>query len=448
MPFTDRSQQRVDVVVVHLCSDFAKQIVLHGALHGKVGTTQRRDQFITAQIDELCTALFTEPVANLVGRLRRCNEIQPVLRWAGIGVLGRDDLDPIARLETGAEWNETTVDPSAGATLAHFGVNLKCEVDRCCAHDQLDHVAFGREYEHLILIKIGLEVRHERRRIRRFLFELDDPVEPCDLLVRGDLFVAPVCGHTVLGSRMHLGGSNLYLDFFAERANNRRVQRLVEVEFRHGDVVLESALHWLPRRVNRSQGCVTIAHGLDDHPQTDQVVDVIKRQILLHHLPVNRIQVLLATGDRTRDVELGQSSFDITDQLRDVHLAFGCTGGHHRLEFCVLFRSTRSKRQILELLFQLLHAESVRKWRVDLERLLGGPFLLPRGQRRNRLHVVQAVRELDDEHPGVLGDGDHHLANRSSLLGLLRIEVHTIKLRHAVDYVCHCFAEFIDDLIE
>ena len=100
------------------------------------------------------------------------------------------------------------------------------------------------------------------------------------------------------------------------------------------------------------------------------------------------------------------------------------------------------------MLFELLHTEAMCQRRVDLERFFRRALLLPRWKRGDRLHVVQPIGELDDQHPGVLRYGDHHLSSRCRLLGFLRIEVHTIELGHAVDDVRYRFPELLHDLIE
>ena len=46
------------------------------------------------------------------------------------------------------------------------------------------------------------------------------------------------------------------------------------------------------------------------------------------------------------------------------------------VEFGVALRIQRSERQILELLLETLHAETVRERRVDLESFVGDPLLL------------------------------------------------------------------------
>jgi hypothetical protein len=90
------------------------------------------------------------------------------------------------------------------------------------------------------------------------------------------------------------------------------------------------------------------------------------------------------------------------------------------------------ERQVFELPLDLLHAESVRERRVDLERRGRDPPLLVPWERGERAHVVQPVRELDQQDPDVAGHRDDHLANVLGLLVLPAPERQRIELGEAV----------------
>ena len=67
------------------------------------------------------------------------------------------------------------------------------------------------------------------------------------------------------------------------------------------------------------------------------------------------------------------------------------------------------EREILELPLDLPDAQAVRERRVDVHRLPGDALLLFRRKRRERAHVVEAVAELDDHDPEVVGHREEHL---------------------------------------
>ena len=86
--------------------------------------------------------------------------------------------------------------------------------------------------------------------------------------------------------------------------------------------------------------------------------------------------------------------------------------------------------------------------RIDVEGLLGGAPLLPLGHDRQGAHVVQAVRELDQEHPPVARHCNEHLADGGGLLGLFRVELETVELGDAVDDPGHDRPETAFDVLE
>ena len=63
-----------------------------------------------------------------------------------------------------------------------------------------------------------------------------------------------------------------------------------------------------------------------------------------------------------------------------------------------------------------------------------------------RAHVVQAVGELDEENPYVVGNGEQQLAQVFRLLGLLGDEVELLDLGEAFDQTADIFAEQLVDL--
>ena len=128
-----------------------------------------------------------------------------------------------------------------------------------------------------------------------------------------------------------------------------------------------------------------------------------------------------------------------------VVLAVGAPLGDPLLDLLVLARVQRGERQVLELPLEVVDTEAVRERRVHLERLLGLLDLLLLAQVAERVHVVQAVAELDQDDPDVGGHRDDHLAVVLGLLLLLGVEVHLGELGDAVDEHGDLLAELVLD---
>ena len=107
------------------------------------------------------------------------------------------------------------------------------------------------------------------------------------------------------------------------------------------------------------------------------------------------------------------------------------------------------KGQIFELILHLVHAEPLGQRRVDVHCFARNPPPLfvaldePQG-----LHVVQAVGQLDQQHPDVLGHREDELAEILGLLGLVRLQLDPRQLGHAVDQPTDFWAEQPLDIVE
>jgi hypothetical protein len=104
--------------------------------------------------------------------------------------------------------------------------------------------------------------------------------------------------------------------------------------------------------------------------------------------------------------------------------------------------------QVLELPLDRVDAQTVGQRREDLERLLGLLVLLLLGHRADRAHVVEAIGELDQDDPDVLGHRDHHLAVVLGLAIVTALEGDSRELGHAVHQGGDLLAEPLVDLVE
>ncbi len=338
--------------------------------------------------------------------------------------------DDSARVER----DQAPVDPGADAGVADLGVDGVGEVDRRGVDRQRDDLALRGEDEDLVLLEVDLQPLHELVGVAGLGLPVDDAVEPGHVdRVRVAVLVGPVGGDALLGPAVHLPRADLHLDRLALRPDHRRVQRLVEVELGHGDVVLEPALDRLPRGVDRPQRRVAVLHRLDDDPHAHQVEDVVELAALHDHLLVDRVEVLRPPGDLGGDAQLGQALAHLLEHLGEVDVALGRADRRHVVDLGVPLGVQGGEGQILELGLHVLHAEAVGQRGVDVEGLAGDAVLLPRRHRRDGAHVVEAVRELDDQDPQVAGHGHQHLAHGGGLLGLAGVELDPLELGDAVD---------------
>ena len=255
-------------------------------------------------------------------------------------------------------------------------------------------------------------------------------------------------GHAGLGDAVHLLGADLQLDRRAERPDQRRVQRLVAVGLGDRDVVLEFARHRLVQAVQRAEREVAGRHAvLHDHPEAVDVVHLGKRKVLFEHLLVGAVDVLFAPVDHRLDGGVRQAGLDRLLGLAD-HLAPVAARRARRLCQHAMAQGIQVReRQFLEFLVQVVQAQAVGDRRVDLHGLARDAAALGRRDRAQRAHVVQPVRELDEDDAHVARHREQHLAEILGLRVLGRLELDLVELGQAVDQVRDRFAEGVGDLV-
>jgi hypothetical protein len=139
---------------------------------------------------------------------------------------------------------------------------------------------------------------------------------------------------------------------------------------------------------------------------------------------------------------------EVLARRRDVPLAVVALLGHQRLDLLVLARVERGEREVLELPLDRVDAQPVGDRSVDLERLARLVDLLGLRQRAERAHVVEAVGQLDQDHPDVRGHRHDHLAVVLGLGLVARGERDLGQLGDAVDEARDLLAEAVTHLAE
>ena len=105
---------------------------------------------------------------------------------------------------------------------------------------------------------------------------------------------------------MHLVGAYLDLDRRAEGPEQRGVHRLIAVQFRDRDVILELAGYRLVQAVQHTQRDVTGIEIVDQNPETVDIQHLGKSQRFALHLAVDAVDVLFPSAHVRFDMVLGK----------------------------------------------------------------------------------------------------------------------------------------------
>ena len=344
---------------------------------------------------------------------------------------------------------DAAVDLAAGHAVADGGVNGVGQVDRRRAGRHVDHVALRGEYEHLVREQVDLDVLDKVLGLG-VLLRLEQLTDPCERLLARlliqTLLVLPVRRYAVFRHLVHLGRADLDLERDAGAADDGRVERLVAVRLRGGDIVLEAARDGLVEVVHIAEHVIAVRHGIHDDAHRADVVDFVDGLVLRIHLAVNGVDMLDARGNGVVDVRLPELFGDtLLNALEELLMLLALR--LEALDDLVVADGVEDlERKILKLPLDAAHAEAVRDRRVDLHGLERLVSLLALGQELERARVVQAVGELDEDDADILCHREEHLTQILELLLLLGVAQHA-QARNAVDELRDRRAELVLDLL-
>ena len=162
-----------------------------------------------------------------------------------------------------------------------------------------------------VKIKIILQKIHEFLGIRGL--PVHDGTKPLELgffLVfpgfhRALFLVLPMGCDTVFRGLMHLKSPDLDLKGHARTVHDRRMQRLVHVRLRHGDIVLETAGKRLVHLMDDAQRGIAVDDVIHQDPDREKIIDLVQSLVLLAHLFIDAEKML----DPSRDLVLDPGFF-------------------------------------------------------------------------------------------------------------------------------------------
>ena len=239
----------------------------------------------------------------------------------------------------------------------------------------------------------------------------------CDKRRTTGLLVTPVRGHPKFSQTMHFLCSDLHFERLSIFRNDNRMQRLIAVRLRSGNIVIELFQDRCPETVDDIQYSKT---GLDignDDPESPQIIHLGKIERLATHLVVDAVNMFRSTGhlrlDACRIELLFQAGHDPADEILALCPFFLKT----LCDFAIGIRIDEPERKVFQLPLHLPDTQTVRQRCVNFERFLGimpadiAVILFP-GQITQRRHS-RSQPDHDDTHIG--SHGQQHLAQRLGL---------------------------------
>ena len=295
--------------------------------------------------------------------LRGHDEIHPGGIWAR--ALRGDDLHGLAVAQYRAQRREAPVDLGRHAAVADAGVHGIGEVHHGGAARQAQDLPARGEHVHLVGKQIDLDALDEFAGIAAD-FQIDEVREPFAraFLLRRALLIAllvfPVRRDARLGDVIHVLGADLDLDRYAIGPEQRRVQRLIAVDARYRDVVLEAPRHRLIHAVDDAEGAVHGVDRIDDDAQAVDVDDLGEREALAQHLAINTEEMLLARLDFALHAGPLERALELLAYLAQEFLLVAAGALERALDHAIALGVERREAQVLELQLHGIEAEALK----------------------------------------------------------------------------------------
>src|SRR5450755_804480 len=246
---------------------------------------------------------------------------------------------------------------------------------------------------------------------------------------------------------MHFLGADLHLERNAVRAKERRMQRLVAVDARYRDVVLEAARHGLEYAVYPADRAVTGIDVRDDDAQSVDIHYFIEKRALAPHLLVDAVEMLLAPLHARRALVPQKGGLQLPLDLLQKLLLVAARPLQRPLEHAVALRIQRAKPEILELEFDVVQTQALGDGRIDVDGFARNRAPPRWHHRLDGAHVVRAVRELDEDDAQIAHHREQHLSEALRLGFLATFEFDLVELGDAVDELGHVCTEARRELV-
>ncbi|MNC30052.1 hypothetical protein D3C75_783240 [compost metagenome] len=324
----------------------------------------------------------------------------------------------------------------------HFGadrpvpnlcMNPEGKIERHRTSRKLYNLTFGCKNKHEVREKVHLQRFNEFLRILGFMLQLQNLAEKRHPVLRIDVIaaaflVSPVSRNPELGSPVHLPRADLHFCRLSARTHHSGVQRLVHVRFGHGNIILETARHRLPKSMNNPECGITILNIVDDNADGKQIINFIELLVLGVHLVIDTVNMLRTPGQIPFDPHFVQFGTDAADHAVDELFPFRPLLVDQVGNAVILLRVQITEGNILHLPFNRGNPQTVRNGTKNLQRFIRNTALAFFGLIFKGTHIVQAVRQLNHNHPDILSHSDEHFAVVLVLLLFLGAEANAFQL--------------------
>ena len=219
-----------------------------------------------------------------------------------------------------------------------------------------------------------------------------------------------MCSNTVLGSLMHLKGSNLNFKRLSIRSDQRGMQRLVHIWFGHCNIVLETSWNWLIHLMDHTKCRITVLHCIYQDTHCKQIVNLINRLILIYHLFIDTEKVFYTAVNLCLNSGFYHMLMHSLDNIPYEFLTDAFTKCYFLNQIIINIWFQIFQGKVIQLYFDLGNTKTLCDRRIDVHRLSCLLLLFLRSHVLKSTHIMKTVCKLDQNNTDILCHGKEHLA--------------------------------------
>ena len=137
---------------------------------------------------------------------------------------------------------------------------------------------------------------------------------------------------------VHFVSTNLHFKRHAVFADDRCMQRLIHIGFRHGDIILKAIWHLFPKRMHHAQHSIAVLYGIDQNADGNQIENLLKRFMLEHHFAVNAVKMLRPAVNLVMDIHFLELIAQHINHSADVFFPLGALHADFDDQILIPFR--------------------------------------------------------------------------------------------------------------
>ena len=161
--------------------------------------------------------------------------------------------------------------------------------------------------------------------------------------------------------------------------------------------------------MDHPQGRIAVPHAVHNDAHRKQVIDLVQRLVLILHLLIDAEKVLHAPVYLRLDARIPDMLADLVHDALDILLPHALAHGYLVYKVIIHVRLQIFQRQVVQFDLHLADAQPLGDGAIDFQRLLGDALPALGLLVLQRPHIVEPVRQLDQDDPDIFRHGKEHL---------------------------------------